>query len=110
VDDTVPCVASIVDNDVDLAVAELSCLLDKRLDVSVVEDVAADCDRLAAILLDAVDYRLCLLWAVLALILPQHSADILASTSATTTLAPSFANSLAASAPIPCPDPVMIAT
>jgi hypothetical protein len=74
VDYTVPCVARIVDDDVDLAVAEFGGLLDERLDVGVVEDVAADCDGLAAILLDAVDYGFRLLCAVLALILRQHSS------------------------------------
>jgi hypothetical protein len=64
VNDTVPCITRIVDDDVDLAVAKLRSLLDERLDVSIVEDVAGYRDGAAAVLLDLVDYGLCLLCAV----------------------------------------------
>jgi hypothetical protein len=64
VDDAVPCVARVVDNDVDLAVAKLRCLLNQGLDVCIVEDVAGDCDGAAAVLLDLVDDGLGLLCAV----------------------------------------------
>jgi hypothetical protein len=64
VNDTVPCVARIVDDDVDLAVAKLRSLLDERLDVRIVEDVASNCDGAAAVLLDLVDYGLRLFCAV----------------------------------------------
>jgi hypothetical protein len=56
VNNTVPCVARIVDDDVDLAVTELCRLLDERLDVGIVEDVAADGNCAAAGLFDLVDY------------------------------------------------------
>jgi hypothetical protein len=50
---------------VDLAVAKLRRLLNERLDVGIVEDVARDGDGAAAVLLDLVDYGLGLLCAVL---------------------------------------------
>jgi hypothetical protein len=56
VDNTVPCVACIVDDDVDLAVTELCRLLDERLDIGIVEDVAADGNCAATGLFDLVDY------------------------------------------------------
>jgi len=46
----------------------------------------------------------------LALISSLISCDFFSSRSLTTTLAPCFANNLAVSAPIPRPDPVIIAT
>lgn len=70
-DDAVPCIARIVDDDVDLAVAEFGCLLNQVFDVGVVEDIAADCDGGTAVLLDGVDYRLRLLCAVLEIYLAQ---------------------------------------
>jgi hypothetical protein len=42
VDDAVPCIARVVDDDVYLAVAEVGGFLDERLDVRVVEHVARD--------------------------------------------------------------------
>ena len=48
VDDAVPCVARIVDNDVDLASAKLGRLGDQCLDVGVVEHVACYCYCAAA--------------------------------------------------------------
>jgi hypothetical protein len=65
VDHAVPCVARVIDDDVDLAVAKLRRLLNERLDVGIVEDVARDSDGAAAVLLDLVDYGLGLLCAVL---------------------------------------------
>lgn len=53
-DDTVPGVASIVDNDVDLAVAKLGGLLDEVVNVVLVEDVASDSDGLAAVPVDPI--------------------------------------------------------
>lgn len=67
--DAVPCVSCIVDDDMDLAVSKLRCLLDQSLDVGVVEDVAADGDGLAAILLNVVDYGFSLLCVVLVYVL-----------------------------------------
>jgi hypothetical protein len=58
----VPCVSGIVDNDVNLAISKLRCLLDQGLDVGIVEDVAADGDGLAAGGLDRVDYSLGFFW------------------------------------------------
>lgn len=52
VDDAVPRVAGVVDNDVDLAVAKLGGLVDEQLDVGAVEDVAGHADGLAAGLVD----------------------------------------------------------
>ena len=54
VDDTVPCEASVVDNDVNLAVAKLSRLLDQLIDVAVVQHITGHRQRLAAILVNAV--------------------------------------------------------
>lgn len=53
VNDTVPCKASVVDNDVNLAIAKLSRLLDQLIDVAVVQHIAGHRQRLAAILVDA---------------------------------------------------------
>ena len=64
VDHAVPRVARVVDDDVDLAVAEVGGFLDERLDVRVVEYVAGDRDGRAARLLDVVDYGLRFLCAV----------------------------------------------
>lgn len=106
VDDTVPCIASVVDNDVDLAVAKFGGFLDESLDVVVVENITADCNGLAATLLDLLDYAVCLFCLLVSGFSRRKCASrcrvsLLASTSATTTFAPSFANSLAASAPMP---------
>jgi hypothetical protein len=65
VDHAVPCVARVVNDDVDLAVAKLRSLLNERLDVGIVEDVACDCNGAAAVLLDLVDYGLGLFCVVL---------------------------------------------
>lgn len=54
VDHAVPRVAGVVDDDVDLAVAELGGLFHERGDVFGVGDVAGDGDCLAAVLVDAV--------------------------------------------------------
>lgn len=48
VDDTVPCVSSIVHDDVNLAAAELGRLLDENFDVFVVKDIACYSDGTAA--------------------------------------------------------------
>ena len=53
-DDAVPGVSCVVDEDVDLAVAEVSGALDKSLDVVGAEDVACYGNCLAAGLVDAV--------------------------------------------------------
>jgi hypothetical protein len=63
VDDAVPCVAGIVDDDVDLAVAKVGRFLDERLDVGVVEHIAADCNGAAAVSFDLVDDGLRFLYA-----------------------------------------------
>jgi hypothetical protein len=42
VNDTVPCEASVVDNDVKLAIAELSSLLDEFWNVRVVQQITSD--------------------------------------------------------------------
>jgi hypothetical protein len=94
----------------DLAAAKLCSFLDQVRNVRVVENIAGDCDGSPTTLLDLICYALCFLYYLLANDGPVRPArNVLASTSATTTLAPSFANSLAASAPMPCPEPVMIA-
>jgi hypothetical protein len=59
VDHAVPGVACVVDDDVDLAVAEVCGLLDERVDVCVVEHVSRDSESLAAILVDGVCDTLC---------------------------------------------------
>ena len=58
-DHTVPGVACVVDDDVDLAVAELCGLLDERVEVLVVEHVSGRSDGLATVLVDGVCDALC---------------------------------------------------
>lgn len=53
-DNTIPGVTSIVDNDMDLAVAEFGSLLDQVLDVLSVHDIAGYSDSLASRLVDVV--------------------------------------------------------
>lgn len=48
VDDTVPCISSIVHDDMNLAATELRSLLDQNLDIFVVKDVACYGDSTAA--------------------------------------------------------------
>ena len=60
VDHAVPGVACVVDDDVDLAVAEVCGLLDERVDVFVVEHVSGDSECLAAALVDGVCDGFCL--------------------------------------------------
>jgi hypothetical protein len=54
VDYAIPGVACVVDDDVDLAAAEVCGLLDQRVDVPVVEHVSRDGEGLAAVLVDGV--------------------------------------------------------
>jgi hypothetical protein len=58
-DHAVPRVACVIDDDVDFAVAEVSGLLDERVEVFVVEHVSRSGDGLAAGLVDAVCNALC---------------------------------------------------
>lgn len=58
-DHSVPGIACVVDDDVDLAVAEVCGLLDEGLEVFVVEHVAWGGERLAAVLVDGVGDGLC---------------------------------------------------
>jgi hypothetical protein len=55
VNDTVPSVSGIVDDNVDLAIAEFCCLFDESLDVRIVENVAGDGNGAAAVRFDGVD-------------------------------------------------------
>ncbi len=57
--DTIPSIAGIVDNDVDLATSKLCRLLDKRLDVLIVENVAGYSNSAPSCLVNFIDYRLC---------------------------------------------------
>jgi hypothetical protein len=61
VDDAIPCVAGVVDDNVDLAASELSGLGNKRLDVGVVEHVACDSQGATTRLVDFRSYRFCFL-------------------------------------------------
>jgi len=61
VENTIPGIAGIVDNDVNFAITELSSLLDEDLKVFSIEHVACDCNGTAARLVDAVSYALCFL-------------------------------------------------
>jgi len=61
VDHSVPRVACVVDDDMDLAVAKLGGLLDKFIDVFVAQHVPWNCQRASAILLDRLGDVLCLL-------------------------------------------------
>jgi hypothetical protein len=60
VNHTVPSIPSVVDDDVDLAVAELCSLLHKRVEVLVVEHVAWGGDGFATALVDGIGDALCL--------------------------------------------------
>jgi hypothetical protein len=62
VDHAVPGVASVVDDDVDLAIAELCGLLDQRLEVFVVEHVAWSGNGLAATFVNSIGDALCLFY------------------------------------------------
>lgn len=80
-DHAVPGVACVVDDDVDLAVAEVCGLLDERVKVFVVEHVAWGSDCLAAGLVDGIGDGLCLLCKVSIshLSIKSHLASYLAS-------------------------------
>jgi hypothetical protein len=65
VDHAVPGVARIVDYDVDLSAAKLGCFANERLDVSVVEYVAGDCDCTSAAFVNGGGYGFGFLWTVL---------------------------------------------
>lgn len=59
----VPCKSGIVNDNMDLAVPELSGLVDERLDVLVVEDVSNDRNGAAGLgAVDGVDYAVCFLY------------------------------------------------
>jgi hypothetical protein len=60
VDHAVPSVTCIVDDDVDLAVAELCGLLDEGVEVFVIEHVAWGGNGFTTALVDGVDDALCL--------------------------------------------------
>jgi len=60
-DDTVPGISSIVDNDVDLAVAKLCGFLNQLVDVVIVEHISRNSNCLAARLVDFIYYILGLL-------------------------------------------------
>ncbi len=62
VNHTIPCVASIVDDDVNLAASKLSCFGDERLDVGVVEHVARYSQGTATRRVDFRGYRFRFLW------------------------------------------------
>ena len=65
VDHAVPGEACIVDDDVYLAAAKLRCFADERLDVSVVEYIAGDCDCTTAAFVNGGGYGFGFLWTVL---------------------------------------------
>jgi hypothetical protein len=60
VNDTVPCEASVVDDDVELAIAKLSGLLHELRNMRIVEQVTGDGKSLAARLVDRVGDIRCL--------------------------------------------------
>ena len=62
VNDTVPCVSRIVDNDVDLAASKLCSFLNEFGNIFVFQNVAYDGDGGAAALLDLIDNGLCLFY------------------------------------------------
>lgn len=70
-DHAVPGVACVVDDNVDLAVAEVCGLLDERVDVLVVEHVSGDSEGLAAALVDGVCDVLCFGYGV---VLAMHTS------------------------------------
>lgn len=109
----IPSKPRVIHKNMDLAVPEPSGPLNKRLDVLVVEDVADDSDsavRLRGVdgpddgvgfFFGSVSFPL-FVWVIGERVPPSMSA--------TTTFAPSFAKRRAASAPMPWPAPVMMAT
>lgn len=111
VDYAVPGKTRVVDNDMDLASAKLRGLLDQIVNVLIAQDVAGHRKRLAALLVDAVGRRLGLLCKAFSscACLLDTTGNVPASMSEITTFAPSFANNRAASAPMPCAEPVMMA-
>ena len=113
VNHTVPGEASVVNDDVDLAISKLRSLCNQVLDVVVVQDIARNSDGTAAGFVDVLCDICCLGFTCCQYPFDDDAATrrvLPASISATITLAPSFANNLAASAPIPWPEPVMMAT
>jgi hypothetical protein len=63
VNDTVPGVARIVDDDVDLSVAKFCSLLDQIIDIFCLENVSGDSYSLAAILIDVISNSLGLFYS-----------------------------------------------
>jgi hypothetical protein len=64
VNDTIPCVSRVVDNDVNLAASEICGFLDEFSDVFVFQNVAYDSDGGAAALFDFIDNSLCLFYTL----------------------------------------------
>lgn len=116
VHDTVPCVAGIVHNDMQLTAAKSSGLLDQAAEVSVIEHVTDHGDRASTARIDIVGYLARLLAIDIRDDNLKHKRQLVTDGAArgegyeARTLAPSLANNRAHSAPIPCPDPVMMAT
>lgn len=102
----------IIHEDMDLPVAEVRRLGDEILDIGVVEDIAYDGEGAScASGVDGVGDGGGFFCGVLVTDLQvQRDGHTPASISATMTFAPSLAKSRAASAPMPWPEPVMMAT
>lgn len=64
VNDTIPCVSRVVDNDVNLAASEICGFLDEFSDVVVFQNVAYDGDGGATALFDFIDNSLCLVYTL----------------------------------------------
>jgi hypothetical protein len=64
VDHAVPCVTSIVDNNMNLAVSELRCLLDQFLNILVIEHIACYSYGAAAGFVDLLCCIFCLLYKI----------------------------------------------
>ena len=60
VNHTIPCVSCIIDDDMNLSIAEICSLLYKVTDVLIVEHVSRHCQRLATGAVDLVGDLLCL--------------------------------------------------
>jgi hypothetical protein len=103
-----PC---IVHNDVNLSIPEFCGLLYEDFDVFGIKHVAWNCNSLASRLIDAICNFLCFRYSIVSADrATEAGTSPPPSISDTITLAPSLAKSRAASAPIPCPEPVIMAT
>lgn len=105
----------IIDNDMDLPIPELGGLGDEVLDIPIIKNIADDSEGAPGGsgvdgVGDCGGFFCRLLAYFVGFEILDGEGDTRASMSATMTFAPSLAKSRAASAPMPCPEPVIMAT